>query len=133
MWKTSLKTRLTIVTSLIISLGIAGLSPAIMRVVNAGVSVTVDKSTGQRCCCGTKEGKCCGMACCGVDTPKPKRTPAPQENRHDLGGSFWLICRIHTTLPKICNSECAAFRESSSIPAGCRLTTLRALQVLLQT
>jgi hypothetical protein len=38
---------------------------------------TVLPQLSRKCCCGTIDGKCCGMACCGAKAPARERQPAP--------------------------------------------------------
>lgn len=76
------KTRWLVTVSLIVSLGLTGLFPQMMAGAASGVVVgPVQQST--QCCCGTETSQCCGMGCCGVRAPSPKKgpSPAPDESR----------------------------------------------------
>jgi len=53
--------RVPLIGSLIVSLSLSGLciSPAMAR-----PAVRSKPVQTRHCCCGTKDGRCCGMACC---------------------------------------------------------------------
>lgn len=66
--------------SLVLALGTAGLRSAVAATSPAG-----HFPHKVQCCCGTPDGRCCGMACCGTKAPAPERqssVPAP----HPVGG-----------------------------------------------
>ncbi len=74
--------RLVVTASLLLCVPMASVYPRL----NAGEvrEVTASASNqGQKlCCCGTTDGRCCGMACCQL--PNPKNDKAPTEpNRSD--------------------------------------------------
>lgn len=125
--------RSLVVAGLIFSLGVAVLSPSFMARAVGESAVSADSSPATTCCCGTKDGKCCGMACCGVRAPKQQRTPVPREDCRELAGS--LVLAFCKTSPKLVTVEFRGshgWNEESAV-AAVRRNTLLALQVLLQT
>ncbi len=133
MFYSSRTIRSLIVSGLIFSLSVAVLSPGFMAAVSSDSAVVSDASSAKTCCCGTKDGKCCGMGCCGVDAPKQQRTPVPHEDRGELGGSLLLaFCRNSPELVTAEVQDSHGWDEESAV-AGVRGNTLQALHVLLQT
>ncbi len=133
MFHTSRTIRSLVVAGLIFSLGVAVLSPLFMAAVVGESVVAADDSSAKTCCCGTTDGKCCGMACCGVDAPKQQRTPVPHEQRGELSGSLLLaFCQTAPQLVTVDTQDSHRWDEESAV-AGVRLNTLQALHVLLQT
>ena len=61
--------RLSVVLALAVSLSLVGLYPSLISPVAAQSSAASARPEG-KCCCGTVDGKCCGMACCGVSPIK---------------------------------------------------------------
>ena len=52
---------------------------------------TTARSEGPvRCCCGTKDGRCCGTACCQLPNPKGDNVPAPPKPSDERGQSLAL-------------------------------------------
>jgi len=70
-------TRWLVTASLIFSLGLAGLFPQMMVLAESGARVSVPQSP-TKCCCGTKDGRCCGMGCClARQAPAKEQCPCP--------------------------------------------------------
>jgi len=70
-------TRWLVTTSLIVSLGLAGLFPQMMVLAENGTRVAFPQPSG-KCCCGTEDGRCCGMGCCVArQAPAKERCPSP--------------------------------------------------------
>lgn len=82
-------TRWLITAGLIISLSLAGvLPPMVPRAVADKPDVVAQEPT--KCCCGTEDGRCCGMGCCAVRQAPPKNScpcPNPEESRR--GQNNW--------------------------------------------
>lgn len=58
----------------------------------AGVGPLAPPSDGaRRCCCGTPDGRCCGMACCRSQTPQPRSSAAVVDLRP--GWDWWCAPR----------------------------------------
>jgi hypothetical protein len=81
--------RLLLTASLMLSLSMANLYPQLMAG-NARAAGVVKDQSPRVCCCGTKDGKCCGMACCQRGIPKPDKTPAPPNRSDDHGQPLGL-------------------------------------------
>lgn len=76
--------------SLIFSLGLSSFVPHVMAEVQSGAHVTTAKQASD-CCCDTRNGRCCGMACCVVrEAPAPEPTPVPARGDHRDGESTAL-------------------------------------------
>ncbi|MCA9091217.1 MAG: hypothetical protein KDA90_21585 [Planctomycetaceae bacterium] len=71
--------RCLIVAALIFSVGFAQCTAA--PVVTAAVGTIAQASQpAKKCCCGTADGKCCGMGCCVArQAPGPEQTPLRNE------------------------------------------------------
>ena len=133
MFHTSRTIRSLVVAGLILSLVVAVLSPSFMAAAVGESAVVAHASPTKTCCCGTASGKCCGMACCGVEAPQQQRTPAPHEQRSELAGSLLLaFCQTAPQLVTVDAQDSRCCNEESAV-AGVRLNTLQALHVLLQT
>lgn len=65
-----------------LSLSVVGVYPQLMAGYTGAVVVKADQLSTV-CCCGAKDGKCCGMACCQRSMPKPDRPPAPPNPSDD--------------------------------------------------
>ena len=72
--------RLFLVSLLAASLAVAGAAPPLL---SAGSRSTESGPVPNRlCCCGTKDGRCCGKACCTANVPQdeqPNRAPNPSK------------------------------------------------------
>ena len=44
------------------------------------------------CCCGTTDGKCCGMTCCQISNPQNTNDPVAPSGSNEQGRSWALIC-----------------------------------------
>lgn len=76
-------TRWLITASLIVNLGLAGLFPRMMALADSGAHVEVAQKP-TKCCCGTEDGRCCGMGCCMARQVPPKErcpSPNPKDSR----------------------------------------------------
>lgn len=82
--------RLLLIASLMLSLSMAGVYPQLMA--RSG-RTTVDGAcpSSQVCCCGTKDGRCCGMACCQRAIPKPDKAPASPNRTVERGPPLALV------------------------------------------
>lgn len=85
--RTSLRGLIT--ASLLLSLSATSLYPRLIS--GTERSKATASNRGQKlCCCGTEDGRCCGMACCQMPNPKhenPPASPKPSEDRgQPLGG-----------------------------------------------
>lgn len=84
--------RFLITASLLLCLGTLSVSPRVM--VGQALGATVSASTGggeKRCCCGTEDGRCCGMACCQtIPNPQEKQGPEAPRSLEDRGQPFGL-------------------------------------------
>ena len=67
--------------SLIVSLGFTGLLPQMTVGAASGVRAAVPEQP-TKCCCGTEDGRCCGMGCCIAQQP-PAKESCPYPNRKD--------------------------------------------------
>lgn len=125
--------RSLIVAGLILSLGVVGGSPALMATASGEAAFAADNASAHTCCCGTKDGRCCGMACCGTQAPKQQRTPAPQKDRGELDGSLLIACWKAAPETVTVGSNDSHGWDVESAVAGVRSNTLQSLQMLLQT
>ena len=86
MFRTCRTTRWLVTASLIVSLGLTGLFPRMIVRADQGVRVSSQEQPTQekpaKCCCGTKDGRCCGMGCC-VDRQSPSKEPCPFPNKRE--------------------------------------------------
>ena len=91
--------RRLLVVGLIISMAASGLYPPLVaRVVTAETASGARSDEGTTCCCGTKDGRCCGMACChapareresqtgDTETAKPRPNPLALSDQSDSLG-----------------------------------------------
>lgn len=70
-------TRRLVTASLIFSLSLAGFFPQMMVLAEGGTRVSVSQSP-VKCCCGTEDGRCCGMGCClARQAPAKEQCPCP--------------------------------------------------------
>ena len=60
--------RTLIVTGLVLSLSLVGVSPILLAWQGEGAGASNVRGNGV-CCCGTKDGRCCGMGCCKTSPP----------------------------------------------------------------
>jgi hypothetical protein len=74
--------RFFLTASLMLSLSVVGVYPQLMAGYSGAAVVKADQLSTV-CCCGAKDGRCCGMACCQRGMPKPDRTPAPPNPSDD--------------------------------------------------
>ena len=74
--------RWLITASLIVSLGVTGLFPQMIVWADSGTHASALQSTN--CCCGTEDGRCCGMGCC-VAREAPAKEPSPCPAKDDNG------------------------------------------------
>ncbi len=87
--------RLLIVAALVMSVGVAAVfTPVSARMLATGGQ---PKSAGavpvrKDCCCGTKDGRCCGMGCCMRPTSnqKPTNPPLPDGSERNLSLALGL-------------------------------------------
>jgi hypothetical protein len=85
--------RLIITASLLLSLSMTGLYPRIMAGDEFGASTAASQHEGQGqrvCCCGTKDGRCCGKACCQLPNPKEDKAPTSPRPSEDRGQALGL-------------------------------------------
>lgn len=82
--------RFLITASLLLSLSTLSLFPRGM--VGRALGSTVSASAGAKhCCCGTKDGRCCGMACCQTPSnPQERQAPAVPRPSEDSGQPLGL-------------------------------------------
>lgn len=77
--------RWAIAASLIVSLSLTELAPQMMVRADDG-PVVAPTSPATKCCCGTADGRCCGMGCCVVrQAPSHQQPPVPNQ-RDDRDG-----------------------------------------------
>lgn len=70
-------TRWLAVSSLTISLGLAGLFPQMVVWADSARRASAHQQP-TKCCCGTEDGHCCGMGCCMArQAPAKERCPCP--------------------------------------------------------
>jgi len=88
-------TRWLVTASLIMSLGFVGLFPQMMASAKTGARVDVAQKP-TKCCCGTDDGRCCGMGCCTArqaPPTKPNPCPNPTETRDGQGNPLALAAK----------------------------------------
>lgn len=99
--------RWIITASLLLSLSMTSLYPRVMAGGEGTVAASADQ--GQKvCCCGTEDGRCCGMACCQMPNPKQDNTPASPKPSEDRGQPFGLMLAADAPLD---GSNAATFRH----------------------
>lgn len=108
--------RAFVVTGLICSLVATGIAPVWLSPSSAerGIGNLACKRT---CCCGTVDGRCCGMACCKVAPPeKEQETPSVPHPRDDRAGSLYVT--QSEQLPRV--PSCAALLQAAraEVPAS---------------
>lgn len=52
-------------------------------------------SVAQRCCCGTKDGRCCALACCRGPSSAPARQTQSPARWQAACDPFVLVARVH--------------------------------------
>ena len=122
--------RFLIIASLLLSLSTLSVFPRVM--VGQALGATVSASTGageKHCCCGTEDGRCCGMACCQASpNPQEKQAPEVPRSSEDRGQHFGLP----TVADALLGCDAASVREHlSQHPAGLSGSSLIALSIRL--
>ena len=108
--------RCLITAGLLLSLSTVSLFPRIM--VGEALGSTVSAGTGEKhCCCGTKDGRCCGMGCCQA-SPNPEENqapaaPKPSEDRGQPLGPF-LVANAAVLGPNTAAFRDGFFRDAAS-------------------
>src|SRR2546425_5612192 len=79
--------RSAVIFCLTLSLSVTGLYPSLMAAAAPLISREVSLPA-RKCCCGTADGRCCGMACCGMRPPTQdnEQRPATPRDDHQGGG-----------------------------------------------
>jgi hypothetical protein len=73
---------LILVASLALCVSVSSFYPRLLSAESRGEHV--QPARGQfKCCCGTKDGRCCGKACCQMPNPKGEKTPAAPSRSDD--------------------------------------------------
>ncbi len=79
-------TRYLVIPCLAVSLSTVSLYPMLPALSGTMVGVQHGGSTMRACCCGTEEGRCCGMACCALAPPTKQSAPSSNDTRDDRNG-----------------------------------------------
>lgn len=105
-------TRLLVTTSLIVSLGLAGLFPQMIVLAESGTHVGSPLPSG-KCCCGTKDGRCCGMGCCMArQAPAKERCPCPNpKDSRDGQNNPFALAFVKALLGGNCEIGGLGFRD----------------------
>jgi len=92
------KTRWLVITSLTFSLALAGLFPQ-LTVLADTVARASNSLSPTSCCCGTQDGRCCGMGCCLLrQTPANERPPSPNPQDSQNGQNNLLAVTLAKAL-----------------------------------
>ncbi len=85
--------RFLITASLLLSLSTLSVLPRVMVGQALGSTATVSAGSGeQHCCCGTEDGRCCGLACCQTSpNPHEKQAPSAPQPSEDRGQPLGLV------------------------------------------
>jgi hypothetical protein len=120
--------RMFVVASLLLALSAATVCPRLAAFDGAGAAI--ERSPGGTvCCCGTNDGKCCGMACCVTPAPQQGSTPV-SSNRSCERCEPWGLALAAPS--KIADPAAAAFRDGvSSDAASAGSPSLIALNIRL--
>ncbi len=104
-------TRWLVAASLIANLGLLGLFPQMTAWVEGGSRAVIAEQR-TKCCCGTDDGRCCGLGCC-VSRPAPAKAPCPCPQQKDTrdGQNGPLVLAFAQTL-------CGAGGETSRSRVG---------------
>ncbi len=109
--------RCLITASLLLSLSTLSLFPRV--IVGQTLGATVSKGTGEkRCCCGTKDGHCCGMACCQASpNPQENQAPAVPKPSEDRGQPLGLAPVARTAMfgPNAATFSDGFFRDAATM------------------
>lgn len=120
--------RLAITGVLLVGLTTTSVYPRLMAADGRGRALRA--IAGQTvCCCGTKDGRCCGTACCQLPTPRQEKSPALPSGSDDRSGPLGLPA---AALAKVAAADAISLYaavDGDSAPAG-RLT-LHCLNVRL--
>lgn len=107
--------RVVIVTSLLLSLSVTSLYPRLMA--GDAFGAAVKANPGQKvCCCGTKDGRCCGKACCQLPNPKEDKAPASPKSSEDRGQPLGLTQVANAV---VVGPNAAAFQNGYFRDAAC--------------
>ncbi len=88
MMKSSSKlTQLFLVSCLLVSLSTVSLQVRLPAVAAAKAQAESDGQSAKLCCCGTADGRCCGMGCCAARAPTRQQSPVSNDTRDDRGPS----------------------------------------------
>jgi hypothetical protein len=122
--------RWIITASLLLSLSLASVYPRLTA--SDDVAVVVAANQDQLvCCCGTEDGRCCGMACCQMPNPKEGKAPASPNQSEVRGQPLGFVLAAEPTLHDLgaARFRHVAFRGSaitsspSLMALGIRLNT----------
>lgn len=122
------KIRRFVVACLAISLSIVGVLPRLSVASVAGFA-SAGASGTTSCCCGTSDGRCCGMACCTGTAPRPEKnsgTPSQFAGSSELG----LTELIDGTALGF--KKCIVFSRTHAIVPASGAPSLCSLKVRLQ-
>jgi hypothetical protein len=108
--------RCLITASLLLSLSTLSLFPRV--IFGQALGSTASAGTGEKhCCCGTKDGRCCGMACCQTSpNPHEKQVPAAPPSSEDRGQPLGLapVANAAALGPTTAAFRNGFFREAAS-------------------
>jgi len=121
---------LILVASLALCVSVSSFYPRLLAAESRGTHVQPEHGKF-KCCCGTKDGRCCGKACCQMPNPKGEKTPAtptrPDDRSEPLGFSS-------STVDADGMQTLAAYRSGvATDTASIALHTLVALSIRLNT
>lgn len=126
-------TRFLVVHSLAAMLSVVGLYPHLMSIDGDRVATTdTSQPTTKRCCCGTADGRCCGMACCCMPAPNENGSPGQTNNlvQHWNSVVLALLSTERSGTPGTSGLAVSTSSPYSVLPAT---STLQSEGVRLQT
>jgi hypothetical protein len=123
--------RFLIAASLLLCLSTLSVFPRVM--VGQVLGTMAPASTGasdKYCCCGTEDGRCCGMACCQTSpNPLEKQGPEAPRSSEDRGQTFGLPTNAGALLGR--EAASAAGQHFSQHPASLGGSSLITLSIRL--
>jgi len=119
-----------ITASLLLSLSMASVYPRLMAS-DDRVAVVAPNQDQIVCCCGTEDGRCCGMACCQMPNPKEDQSPASPSQSQVRGQPLGFVSAAESTLHDLGAAwfSHVAFRDSATTSSH----SLTALGIRLNT
>ncbi|VAX36081.1 hypothetical protein MNBD_PLANCTO02-594 [hydrothermal vent metagenome] len=131
MYRAYRTTRWLVTANVIVSLGLTGLFPQMVTLAGQDVRVELEEKP-TTCCCGTEDGRCCGMGCCVARrSPAKEQCPCPSKSETRNGQSNLFAIVVFRSLlfsdkTKLGLQFSTLFSDANHFMAGSSLQALHA-------